>query len=86
MRTKGLSGILCARPISSLADEPFAEDDGELGLGLELSMPLEFSPKASNIDPSCIGATRSARRAELVGVAQPGECRLLAVGARQAGS
>ncbi|ESZ18759.1 hypothetical protein X734_32860 [Mesorhizobium sp. L2C084A000] len=31
----GLSGILCARPVSSLADEPFAEDDGELGLGLE---------------------------------------------------
>lgn len=29
----GLSGILCARPVSSLADEPFAEDDGELGLG-----------------------------------------------------
>ncbi|MER9390199.1 hypothetical protein, partial [Mesorhizobium sp. M0435] len=26
-----LSGILCARPVSSLADEPFAEDDGELG-------------------------------------------------------
>lgn len=31
----GLSGILCVRPVSSLADEPFAEDDGELGLGLE---------------------------------------------------
>ena len=31
----GLSGILCARPVSSLADEPFAEDDGELRLGLE---------------------------------------------------
>ena len=31
----GLSGILCARPVSSLTDEPFAEDDGELGLGLE---------------------------------------------------
>lgn len=30
-----LSGILCARPVSSLADEPFAEDDGELGFGLE---------------------------------------------------
>ena len=34
-RAAGLSGILCARPVSSLADEPFAEDDGELGLGLE---------------------------------------------------
>ena len=34
-RAWGLSGILCARPVSSLADEPFAEDDGELGLGLE---------------------------------------------------
>jgi hypothetical protein len=32
---RGLSGILCVRPISSLSDEPFAEDDGELGLGLE---------------------------------------------------
>lgn len=31
----GLSGILCARPVSSLADELFAEDDGELGFGLE---------------------------------------------------
>lgn len=31
----GLSGILCARPVSSLADEPFTEDDGELCLGLE---------------------------------------------------
>ncbi|RAZ84739.1 hypothetical protein DPM33_30345 [Mesorhizobium hawassense] len=30
-----LSGILCARPVSSLADEPFAEHDGELGFGLE---------------------------------------------------
>ncbi|MER9071163.1 reverse transcriptase domain-containing protein [Mesorhizobium sp. M0902] len=30
-----LSGILCARPVSSLADEPLAEDNGELGLGLE---------------------------------------------------
>ncbi len=27
----GLSGILCLRPVLSLADEPFAEDDGELG-------------------------------------------------------
>ena len=27
--------FLCARPVSSLADEPLAEDDGELGLGLE---------------------------------------------------
>ncbi len=34
-REEGLSGILCARPVSSLADEPFAEDDGELGFGLE---------------------------------------------------
>jgi hypothetical protein len=33
--SEGLSGISCARPFSSLADEPFAEDDGELGLGLE---------------------------------------------------
>ena len=32
---RGLSGILCVRLISSLCDEPFAEDDGELGLGLE---------------------------------------------------
>lgn len=32
---KGLSGILCARPVSSPTDEPFAEDDGELDLGLE---------------------------------------------------
>ena len=31
----GLSGILCVRPVSSLVDEPLAEDDGELGLGLE---------------------------------------------------
>jgi hypothetical protein len=31
----GLSGILCARPVSSLADEALAEDDGELCLGLE---------------------------------------------------
>ncbi len=30
-----MSEILCARPISSLTDEPFAEDDGELCLGLE---------------------------------------------------
>lgn len=37
----GLSDILCARPVSSLADEPFAEDDGELGLGLE---PLARRP------------------------------------------
>ena len=37
----GLSGILCVRLISSLSDEPFAEDDGELGLGLE---PLPRSP------------------------------------------
>jgi hypothetical protein len=36
-----LSGILCARLISSLSDEPFAEDDGELGLGLE---PLPRRP------------------------------------------
>ncbi len=27
----GVSGILCLRPVLSLADEPFAEDDGELG-------------------------------------------------------
>jgi len=32
---EGLSGILCVRPVSSLVDEPLAEDDGELGLGLE---------------------------------------------------
>ncbi len=32
---QGLSDILCGRPVSSLADEPLAEDDGELGLGLE---------------------------------------------------
>ena len=40
----GLSGILCARLISSLSDEPFAEDDGELGLGLEplTRRPLPF--------------------------------------------
>ena len=31
----GLSGILCGRRFSSLVDEPFAEDDGELCLGLE---------------------------------------------------
>lgn len=31
----GQSGILCARPVSSLADEALAEDDGELWLGLE---------------------------------------------------
>jgi len=31
----GLSDILCARPVSSLADEPIAEDNGELGPGLE---------------------------------------------------
>ncbi len=31
----GLSGILCARQVSSLADEPFAEDDGELHLSFE---------------------------------------------------
>jgi len=31
----GLSGILCARPVWSLADEAFAEDDSELCLGLE---------------------------------------------------
>lgn len=31
----GLSGILCARPVLSLADEPVAEDDGELGLCLK---------------------------------------------------
>ena len=37
----GLSGILCMRLISSLSDEPFAEDDGELGLGLE---PLSRRP------------------------------------------
>jgi hypothetical protein len=37
----GLSGILCVRPVSSLANEPFAEDDGELGLGLE---PLARRP------------------------------------------
>ena len=30
-----LSGILCARHVSSLADEPFAEDDGELHLSFE---------------------------------------------------
>ncbi len=29
-RNQGLSGILCLRPVLSLADEPFAEDDGEL--------------------------------------------------------
>jgi len=40
----GLSGILCVRLISSLSDEPFAEDDGELGLGLEplTRRPLPF--------------------------------------------
>ncbi len=32
---EGLSGILCVRPVPSLADEPFAEDDGELGPSLE---------------------------------------------------
>ncbi len=32
---RGLSDILCGRPVSSLADEPLAEDDGELGSGLE---------------------------------------------------
>ena len=31
----GLSDILCLRPFPSLADEPLAEDDGELGSGLE---------------------------------------------------
>ena len=31
----GLSDILCARPVSSLADEALAEDDGELGSGLD---------------------------------------------------
>jgi hypothetical protein len=30
----GVSDILCLRPVSSLADEPLAEDDGELGSGL----------------------------------------------------
>ena len=41
---RGLSGILCVRLISSLSDEPFAEDDGELGLGLEplTRRPLPF--------------------------------------------
>jgi hypothetical protein len=41
---KGLSGVLCVRLISSLSDEPFAEDDGELGLGLEplTRRPLPF--------------------------------------------
>ena len=38
---EGLSDILCVRPVSSLADEPFAEDDGELGFGLE---PLARRP------------------------------------------
>jgi len=37
----GLSVILCVRLISSLSDEPFAEDNGELGLGLE---PLTRRP------------------------------------------
>ena len=37
----GLSGISCVRPVSSLADGPLAEDDGELGLGLE---PLARRP------------------------------------------
>ncbi len=30
-RREGVSGMLCLRPVLSLADEPFAEDDGELG-------------------------------------------------------
>jgi hypothetical protein len=40
----GVSGILCVRLISSLPDEPFAEGDGELGLGLEplTRRPLPF--------------------------------------------
>jgi transposase len=32
---KGLSGSLCAGPVSLLSPEPFAEHDGELGLGFE---------------------------------------------------
>jgi hypothetical protein len=35
LQAEGLSGILCVRPVSSLADEALAEDDGELCLGLE---------------------------------------------------
>jgi hypothetical protein len=37
----GLSGILRARPVWSLAAEPLTEDDGKLGLGLE---PLARRP------------------------------------------
>ena len=40
-RRVGLSDILCMRPVSSLADEALAEDDGELGFGLE---PLSGRP------------------------------------------
>ena len=32
---RGLSGILCVRPVSLLTLEPFAKDDGELGPCLE---------------------------------------------------
>jgi transposase InsO family protein len=32
---RGVSGILCGRPVSSLRLETLAEDDGELGPGLE---------------------------------------------------
>jgi hypothetical protein len=37
----GVSGILCARPVSSLTFEAFAEDDGELRPCLE---PLAWGP------------------------------------------
>ena len=40
-RPKGLSGILCARPVSLLTFEPLAEDYGELGSRLE---PLSRCP------------------------------------------
>ena len=62
---------------SSLADEPFAEDDGELGLGLEpfarRSFPFTAMRRASS-RVSRFGR-RAVRRSDMSGIRREAEAR-----------
>jgi hypothetical protein len=66
----GLSGILCARPVSSLADEPFAEDDGELGLGLEPFARRSF-PILGGVDDGTFSLELAGRLGEVTILRRP---------------
>jgi hypothetical protein len=58
---KGLSGIVCGRRFSSLVDEPFTEDDGELCPGLESPFKARLLTRAMLLKAQ-VSSTKMSRR------------------------